>query len=468
MTRLARACFALLLLTASTGCASAPSASRTDSAVPADTSRAVPADASLDVPVDASLDASADARLDAPITDAVSSDLGVRCAAGLTRCGESCIDLASSASHCGACGRVCDIAHATADCASGACRLATCDEGFADCNGDPADGCEVDLLTDTSHCGACATRCAFAHAAATCEGGACVMNACDAPFADCDGRADDGCEVDLTRSVAHCGACAAQCELPGAGAALCTAGVCVIGVCDTGRADCDGDAANGCETALNGERSQCSARGRAYAYDETCASGVCVRSCATSQKRCGSDCIDLRVDPRNCGACGRACAVANGVAGCAAGVCTVAACNAGRADCDRSAANGCEVDVTRSLSNCGVCGRVCAVANGAASCVSGRCEIATCNPGRGDCNRAPADGCEVDLSNSASNCGACGNRCGAGLVCRGGRCECDTPRGSPGTFSRTVRAGVQERSDQQPEHDYHAGHDQTKRLDRVG
>ena len=30
-------------------------------------------------------------------------------------------------------------------------------------------------------------------------------------------------------------------------------------------------------------------------------------------------------------------------------------------------------------------------------------------------------------------------------MCRGGRCECGTPRGSPGTFTRAVRAGGEER-----------------------
>src|SRR5690606_10000537 len=45
---------------------------------------------------------------------------------------------------------------------------------------------------------------------------------------------------------------------------------------------------------------------------------------------------DTMTDPMNCGACGRACVVPNGVAGCAMGACTVVRCNTGFADDPRS------------------------------------------------------------------------------------------------------------------------------------
>lgn len=44
-----------------------------------------------------------------------------------------------------------------------------CGAGFADCNGDPADGCEVDTSTAPSSCGRCGHDCL---------GGACVAGAC--------------------------------------------------------------------------------------------------------------------------------------------------------------------------------------------------------------------------------------------------------------------------------------------------
>jgi len=47
---------------------------------------------------------------------------------------------------------------------------------------------------------------------------------------------------------------------------------------------------------------------------------------------------------------------------------------------------------------------------GAAACVEQRCAVSACPDGRGDCNRNPADGCEVDLARDEANCGACGAR----------------------------------------------------------
>ena len=47
---------------------------------------------------------------------------------------------------------------------------------------------------------------------------------------------------------------------------------------------------------------------------------------------------------------------------------------------------------------------------GAAACVEQRCAVSACPDGRGDCNRDPTDGCEVDLARDEANCGACGAR----------------------------------------------------------
>ena len=54
-----------------------------------------------------------------------------------------------------------------------------CPPGFAECNGDPSDGCETSLSSLDS-CGACGVVCAFAHASASCATGTCAFVACDA------------------------------------------------------------------------------------------------------------------------------------------------------------------------------------------------------------------------------------------------------------------------------------------------
>jgi hypothetical protein len=57
---------------------------------------------------------------------------------------------------------------------------------------------------------------------------------------------------------------------------------------------------------------------------------------------CGVECVDLTVDPGNCGKCGVACVIPHAIAGCVAGTCAVGSCDAGWVDCDADVENGCE------------------------------------------------------------------------------------------------------------------------------
>ena len=47
-----------------------------------------------------------------------------------------------------------------------------------------------------------------------------------------------------------------------------------------------------------------------------------------------------------------------------------------------------------------------------------------CNEGRADCNNSQSDGCEVNIDSDPRNCGACGHVCDAvaGQACVAGRC----------------------------------------------
>lgn len=51
----------------------------------------------------------------------------------------------------------------------GKCAPGKCDAGWADCNGDPLDGCEAKLDADAAHCGRCGHGCGGGE----CRGGAC-------------------------------------------------------------------------------------------------------------------------------------------------------------------------------------------------------------------------------------------------------------------------------------------------------
>lgn len=146
------------------------------------------------------------------------------CAGAATCCGGACVDLRSSATHCGACDRACALDHATATCAAGACAVAVCASGFGDCDGMPANGCEADTRATAAHCGGCGMACAPASATGTCTDGRCSVASCAAGHGDCDGMPANGCEVDTAASTAHCGACGRAC----AASEGCVAGACAV------------------------------------------------------------------------------------------------------------------------------------------------------------------------------------------------------------------------------------------------
>ena len=90
--------------------------------------------------------------------------------------------------------------------------------------------------------------------------------------------------------------------------------------------------------------------GRVCAAGEVCSQGACALSCGGGTTLCGAACVNTQNDPRHCGACGTACpARANATAVCANGACGIASCNAGFGDCDGSAVNGCEADVSADV-----------------------------------------------------------------------------------------------------------------------
>jgi len=62
-------------------------------------------------------------------------------------CDGACVDLESSLDHCGACGAKCTLDDADEVCAAGSCVVTACWDRSVDCNGDPKDGCEADLVS---------------------------------------------------------------------------------------------------------------------------------------------------------------------------------------------------------------------------------------------------------------------------------------------------------------------------------
>ena len=183
--------------------------------------------------------------------------------------------------------------------------------------------------------------------------------------------------VNLSSDNQNCGVCGNTCTAPNA-TSTCVNGTCQFVACNPGFADCDGMPSNGCEA-------------------------------------------NLQNDVRNCGACGHTCTAPNAVSFCAMGTCQIQFCNMGFGNCDGNPLTGCETNLLNDVHNCGMCGRTCMGQNATMFCMGGTCLIASCNPGFGNCNGNPADGCETSL-NTVFNCGACGVVCAMGQSCVGGVC----------------------------------------------
>lgn len=102
------------------------------------------------------------------------------CPAGQADCdGDGHCDPLDTVEACGACGNYCSQNNGAATCQAGHCVLA-CETGFADCNGDPGDGCEADLENDPNHCQACGQGCGQE---SDCFRGSCVSILGSAPAA---------------------------------------------------------------------------------------------------------------------------------------------------------------------------------------------------------------------------------------------------------------------------------------------
>ncbi|TAK29158.1 MAG: hypothetical protein EPO40_12125 [Myxococcaceae bacterium] len=359
----------------------------------------------------------------------VASTCRIACSAGFGNCDASVangceVDLRSTVTSCGACGRACALAHATSGCAAGACTLARCDAGWADCDANVANGCETDLGNTVSACGACGRACALPNATPACRAGACAVSVCNAGYGDCDGVAANGCETNLATTVGSCGACGRACALANATPA-CAAGACTVASCAAGFGNCDGVASNGCEVDLRGSNGHCGRCGNVCGAGTVCSGGACGSICGAGTTYCGGRCVDLSADIAHCGACGAACpARANAATTCAARVCGYT-CNAGYADCDGNAANGCEVNLATSVGNCGRCANACALPNATPTCAAGLCAVASCAAGFGNCDGNAANGCETSTATTVAHCGACGNACvvaNGTPACRAGAC----------------------------------------------
>ncbi len=237
------------------------------------------------------------------------------CSGGTTDCSGACVATQTDPTNCGACGMRCTTPpNGLPGCTAGVCGLASCDPGFGDCNHTLSDGCEVDLRTTLTSCGACGTVCSpYANATAACVGGACGIGSCTTGYGNCDSVTTNGCETNLNTTVADCGACGTVCSAPPNAAAACLSGACGIGACNTGFANCNGVTSDGCEVNVLTNNRNCGTCGHICAAGTACSAGTCNAICTAGTTFCAGTgtCANLTSDPANCGACGHACGAGN-------------------------------------------------------------------------------------------------------------------------------------------------------------
>lgn len=152
----------------------------------------------------------------------------------------------------------------------------------------------------------------------------------------------------------------------------------------------------------------CGACGTACGAGKICSAGSCKDNCPAAEKSCGGKCVDTQNDPLNCGACGMNCGA--GML-CVAGACA-SSCPATQDVCGSKC-----VDKQLDPANCGMCGMACTAGQ---LCSAGACG-ATCAAPLVACN-----GKCVNVANDPANCGGCGTACNptntTASVCVAGTC----------------------------------------------
>lgn len=143
--------------------------------------------------------------------------------------------------------------------ANGTQGVGVCHVGTQTCANNAWGACVGEVLPGTELCDGFDNNCdgtvdnavqdSTAHGSPTCAQGVLGVT-CDPGFANCDTNAASGCEVNTDLDAANCGGCGNVCGNTNAASATCSTGHCSI-TCSAGFANCDGNAANGCETVLN-------------------------------------------------------------------------------------------------------------------------------------------------------------------------------------------------------------------------
>jgi len=351
----------------------------------------------------------------------------------LEACECVCADTLHDPAHCGGCFSPCNAAQVkVATCDQGKCKAAVCDAGFADADGEFANGCEC--VVSAEQCDGKDNDCngQVDEGMGLCAGegecqGQCVDAACVCPESCVSCEETCKPEAFFETSAMHCGGCNQPCtadSFPGVLYASCKAGKCVPGPCTPGWFDTQPDVP-GCECyktsvveKCDGMDNDCDGQTDEQPVTDCkspmlCLDGVC--NCdpeLPSMLLCGGVCVDALTSVAHCGDCATNCfqmGWANvDTYACQEGQCVIKGCDGGFVDVDLLPDNGCECMFNSPVEQC----------NGA------------------------DDDCDGLVDEEASGEGALCNTgmsppCAAGkMVCNQGKLSCK-PDIPPGTFLET-------------------------------
>lgn len=141
--------------------------------------------------------------------------LSAGCPEGEKLCGDQCESTSDERFGCAGAGcSPCALHRALATCSpEGQCAVAACVGVYEDCDGKSENGCEVNTDQDPENCGRCGVSCPSVEGAeVACGNASCYILSCGEGRADCNYKLEDGCEVDLSTDPSHCGACGLTCS----------------------------------------------------------------------------------------------------------------------------------------------------------------------------------------------------------------------------------------------------------------